>query len=47
MNIFTSGSFDNTIKIWDLKNMELIETIEAHDSNVICVIQLKDLIFIK
>ena len=22
--------------------MELIETIEAHDSNVICVIQLKD-----
>ena len=37
-NFFASGSFDKTIKIWDIKEMKCINTLEAHNSNVICII---------
>ena len=38
---FASGSFDNTIKIWDLNTFESNQTLEGHKSPVICVIKLK------
>ena len=41
-NYFASGSFDNKIKIWDLKNYKEVQTLEGHASNVICVIKYKE-----
>ena len=41
-NHFASGSFDNTIKIWDKKTCEIIQDLKGHTSNVICIIKLKD-----
>ena len=37
-NYFASGSFDNTIKIWDFKEQKCVNTLEGHLSNVICII---------
>ena len=45
-NHFASGSFDNKIKIWDLNKYECIQTLEGHQSNVICVIKYNDDILI-
>lgn len=39
---FVSGGFDNTIRIWNIKNYKCIQTIQAHNSNVICIILLKN-----
>ena len=40
---FASGSFDNTIKIWNINNSETFEQeLKGHTSNVINVIKLKD-----
>ena len=38
---FASGSFDNRIKIWDFEKKECVQTLEGHQSNVICVIKYK------
>ena len=38
---FASGSFDNNIKIWDLKTLHSNQTLVWHKSPVICVIKLK------
>ena len=37
-NLFASASFDKTIKIWDFNKMNLVQTLEGHKANVICVI---------
>ena len=39
---FASGSFDNTIKIWNIKNKICCQTLHEHLSNVIVVIKLKN-----
>jgi len=41
-NHFASGSFDETIKIWNIKDFTVTQTIKAHDSNIICIIKLKN-----
>ena len=40
-NYFASGSFDNTIKIWETKEFNCIQTLKGHNSNVIKIIKLK------
>ena len=37
-----SGSFDRTIKIWDVNSFSCIETINAHNGNIITIINFKD-----
>ena len=39
-NFFASGSFDFSIKIWEINTWECIQTLVGHDSNIICVISL-------
>ena len=43
---FASGGFDNKIKIWECKNnynyIKCVQTLEGHQSNINCVIKLKD-----
>ena len=41
-NYFASGSFDDKIKIWDLKNYKEVQTLKGHTSNVICVIKYNE-----
>ena len=41
-NHFASGSFDKTIKIWDINTLENVQTLEGHENTVICIIKLKD-----
>lgn len=38
---FCSGSFDSTIKIWKINTWECVQTLNAHKSNIICIISLK------
>ena len=38
---FASSSFDNTIKIWEIDNLNCVQTLEGHTSNVINLIKLK------
>ena len=40
-NYFASASFDNTIKIWEIKSLNCVQTLKEHTSNVINVIKLK------
>jgi len=40
--IFCSGSFDKTIKFWNIKKGKCIQTLKGHQGNVICLIKLKD-----
>ena len=42
---FASGSFDKTIKIWDINSFELFQELVDHTSNIICVIKLYDSCF--
>lgn len=37
-NLFASASFDKTIKIWDINTLRLVQTLEGHKHNVICII---------
>ena len=37
---FASGSFDSTIKIWEINTWVCVQTLEGHDSNIICIITL-------
>ena len=37
-NLFASGSFDKTIKIWDINTKKCVQTLEGHASNVICLL---------
>ena len=46
-NYFASGSFDCTIKIWEINSWECVQTLLGHDSNIICVISLSNLNYIK
>jgi WD40 repeat protein len=43
---FASGGFDNKIKIWECKNnynyIKCVQTLEGHQSNINCVINLND-----
>ena len=41
-NYFASGSFDHTIKIWDLRDFSNCQTLEGHIGSVICLIKLKN-----
>ena len=41
-DILATGSYDNTIKIWDLKNEVCEYTLYGHDSPVFCLQMLKD-----
>ncbi|KAL8687897.1 MAG: hypothetical protein Q9218_006054, partial [Villophora microphyllina] len=36
-NILATGSYDTTIKIWDLKTCEEIRTLEGHESGIRCL----------
>ena len=38
---FATASFDNTIKIWTIKDLDCVQTLKGHTSNVINVIKLK------
>ena len=37
-NLFASASFDKTIKIWDINNLRMLQNLEGHQANVICII---------
>ena len=39
---FASGSFDHTIKIWDLRDFNNCQTITGHNGSVICLIKIKN-----
>ena len=39
---FASGSFDYTIKIWNIFNSECLETLKGHSMNVIDIIKFDD-----
>ena len=39
---FASGSFDGSIKIWNLNENEAIQSLEGHKSYVISVIKIKN-----
>ena len=41
-NYFDSGSFDNTIKIWDINNLNYIQTLNEHNLTIISIIKLED-----
>ena len=41
-DIFASGSFDGSIKIWKLNEDKEIQTLEGHNSYVISVIKIKN-----
>jgi WD40 repeat protein len=38
---FASGSFDNTIKIWEIDTWKCVETLNRHNMHVIGVISLR------
>ena len=46
-NYFASGSFDCTIKIWEINSWECVQNLVGHDSNIICVISLNNINYIK
>ena len=37
-DFFASGSFDKTIKIWNIKTMNCVQTLNGHESNVISIL---------
>ena len=37
---FASGSFDCTIKIWEINSWKCVQTLYGHESNIICLITL-------
>ena len=39
---FASGSFDATIKIWDIESFNCEQTLEGHNSNVIGIVMLNN-----
>ena len=39
---FGSGSFDSTIKIWSINTWECVQTLNGHNSNIICLISLNN-----
>ena len=39
--LFASGSFDKTIKIWDVFNFECIYTIFGHKDLILIIIRIK------
>ena len=39
---FASGSFDYTIKIWEINTWKCVQTLTSHNSNIICIITLKN-----
>ena len=41
-NHFASSSFDRTIKIWNIRALENVQTLKGHENNVTCIIKLKD-----
>ena len=41
-DLLATGSYDNTIKVWDLKNKICEYTLYGHDSPVFCILMLKD-----
>ena len=41
-NYFASGSFDNTIKIWDINGKKCVNTLIGHSSNVVGIINYDD-----
>ena len=41
-NEIISGSWDNTIKIWNLEKNECIKTLNGHTSGVRCLLKLND-----
>ena len=36
-NTIASGSYDNTIKIWNLNNSSCIKTLEGHTNDINCL----------
>ena len=40
-NHFASGSFDKTIKIWEINTWKCVQTLEGHTGNIIGIINLK------
>ena len=38
---FASGSFDYTIKIWEIDSWKCVQTLYGHELNIICLISLK------
>ena len=40
-NFFASGSFDKTIKIWDIFNFTCLQTICGHKDLILTLIKLK------
>jgi WD40 repeat protein len=41
-NLLASGSFDKTIKIWDLYSLENIDTLYGHDDSIECLLTLRN-----
>ena len=39
---FASGGFDNIIKIWEIKSLKCVQNLIGHESNIICLITLKN-----
>ena len=39
-NYFVSGSFDNTIKIWDIKTFLSLQTLSDNTSKILCLLKL-------
>ena len=37
-NLFASASFDKTIKIWNISQMDCVQTLTGHQANVICLL---------
>ena len=38
---FASGSFDQTIKIWEIYTWKCVQTLKGHTGNIIEIIKLK------
>ena len=38
---FASGSFDSTIKIWEIDTWDCVQTLFGHSSNIIGLINIK------
>ena len=43
-NYFASGSFDSTIKIWNINSWKCVKTLYGHQSNVLCLIPINNLV---
>ena len=41
-----SGSYDKTIKIWNLTSGRCINTLEEHTSSVLCLVTINDLLIL-